>query len=367
MDRMVETSRRYEMVIAAIDAANSRDPRTVAEAGASRPYEVVYSERMNRRLALMYPQASELLRIAAHGQHIRRFDIPRADYPPGREGYNEWRRACREHHARLLADLMRRHGYDAAEIEHVARMVRKEQLKKDKDSQALENVVDVVFLEHYLEEFLGSHSRYDDAKVIDIIGKTLRKMSPHGHRAALGLELPQRTRRLLLAAIERDAAALARLAEAADKGIGSSELERGKDMTTEQKAGRATPTQAQQMVARSMQAILDPASAAGTDPRFRDAPPGWTPGRAEALAVEAGVALNEDVWEVIRVLQGCYKDEASPRLRLLCDALEARFAGKGGMKYLYEILPGGPVLQGCTLAGLKPPAGARDLSFGSVA
>ena len=128
----------------------------------------------------------------------------------------------------------------------------------------------------------------------------------------------------------------------------------------------ATPTTAL-AVARSLQAILNPRGGVETDPSFRDAPTGWTRERAQAVAVEAGIRLTEDVWEVVRVLQGCYKDEVAPRLRLLSSALDARFAGKGGMRYLYEVLPGGPVLQGCALAGLKPPPGARDLSFGSVA
>jgi hypothetical protein len=110
---------------------------------------------------------------------------------------------------------MRRHGYDARDIDHVERLVKKEKLKKDKESQALENVVDVVFLEHYFEEFYGKYSHYDDAKIIDIIGKTLRKMSPKGHQAALALELPERTRKLVLASVEREATALARLAEVA--------------------------------------------------------------------------------------------------------------------------------------------------------
>jgi hypothetical protein len=156
-----------------------------------------------------------LLHIAARGQHIRRFDIPRTNFPEGREGYNQWRRSCREHHARLLGEIMRRHRYDARDIDHVAKLVKKEQLKKDKESQALENVVDVVFLEHYFEEFYGKYSHYDDAKIIDIIGKTLRKMSPKGHQAALALELPERTRRLVLAAVERESRALAKLAEVA--------------------------------------------------------------------------------------------------------------------------------------------------------
>lgn len=212
---MFEPTQRYAAVIAEIDTANADDRRAVVVEGGARPYEVVYSERMMLRLEAMYPQASELLRIAARGQHIRRFDIPRSQFAEGRDGYNEWRRTCREHHAKLLRDIMRRHGYPSQDIEHVAKLVRKEQLKKDKESQALENVVDVVFLEHYFDEFYGKYSHYDDAKIIDIIGKTLRKMSPKGHHAALALDLPERTRKLVLAAVEREATALARLAEVA--------------------------------------------------------------------------------------------------------------------------------------------------------
>jgi len=120
-------------------------------------------------------------------------------------------------------------------------------------------------------------------------------------------------------------------------------------------------------VPRTIFDILHPGAAAAADPKFRDAPDGWTPAHAQALAAEAGLTLTEDHWEVIRVLQGCYKDEFLPRIRLLRNALEARFANKGGMKFLFGILPGGPIAQGCALAGVKPPHGARDISFGSVA
>ena len=206
---------RYTAVIADIDAANADDPRTIVVGSVTRPYEVAYSERMTHRLEAMYSEASELLRIAAHGQHIRRFDIARAQFAEGRDGYNEWRRTCRGHHAKLLGDIMSRNGYDSEAIEHVSKLVKKEQLKKDKESQALENVVDIVFLEHYFDEFCGKYAHYDDAKIIEIIGKTLRKMSPKGHQAALALALPERTRILVLAAVERDAKVLARLAEVA--------------------------------------------------------------------------------------------------------------------------------------------------------
>jgi hypothetical protein len=110
---------------------------------------------------------------------------------------------------------MTRHGYDEAEIAHVTMLIRKEKLKKDKESQALENVVAVVFLEHYFAEFDAAHSGYDDAKMVDIIGKTLRKMSPKGHAAAMALALPARTRKLIEAALAREAEALKKLAQVA--------------------------------------------------------------------------------------------------------------------------------------------------------
>jgi len=136
--------------------------------------------------------------------------------------------------------------------------------------------------------------------------------------------------------------------------------------TPSQETTRTEAPQRRRYAPTSMHDILYP-SAEDSDLDFRDAPAGWTKAKAEELAINAGFKLTEDHWEVMRVLQGCYKDEAAPRLRLLRDALQARFAAKGGVKYLYRILPGGPIVQGCALAGLKPPAGARDLSFGSVA
>ncbi len=197
-----------EATLAAIDAANAEDPRKVD----GRAFEGLYAERMSARLSALYPEASDLLKIAARAQHLRRWEIPRADYPEGRRGYNDWRRACRDHHARLAGDLMRDNGYDDAAIAHVGALIRKEQLKKAPESQALENVAAIVFLEHYFEDFLAKYEGYDDEKIIDILGKTLCKMSPKGHAAALALPLPDRARALVFAAVAREAAALERLA-----------------------------------------------------------------------------------------------------------------------------------------------------------
>ncbi len=212
---MSDPSARFEAVIRAIDAANADDPRSTEVDGVKRPYEVVYAERMTARLAAMYPDASELLRIAARAQHIRRWDIPRDRYPEGRNGYNDWRKACRDHHGVVISKIMSDNGYIQDEIDRVVMLIKKEQLKKDKDSQALENVVDVVFVEHYIGEFVAKYASYDEDKLIDIVGKTLRKMSPKGHAAALALDLPEGTRALIMKAVERESATLAKLAAVA--------------------------------------------------------------------------------------------------------------------------------------------------------
>ncbi len=204
---------KFAAVIAAIDAENARDPRRIEVDGEPRAYETVYAERMTETLDQLYPDASDLLRIAARAQHIRRWEIPRDSYPTGREGYQKWRLALRQMHADIVGRIMAEHGYSAEDIEQVGSFLKKEKLKKVADSQALENVVDVVFLKYYWDEFVGRYPHYDDDKLIDIVGKTLRKMSSHGHQAALALDLPEKTRRIVLAAVEREKDTLARLAE----------------------------------------------------------------------------------------------------------------------------------------------------------
>ncbi len=202
-------------VLAAIDAANADDPRKCVVDGAQIPFEQLYAERMSARLAKVYPEASELLQIAARAQHLRRWEIARADFPQGRHGYNDWRKQCRAHHAELAGKIMRAHGYTEADVAHVGALIRKEQLKKDPESQALENIAAIVFLEHYFEEFLAKYAGYDDEKLVDILAKTLCKMSPRGHAAALELDLPPRGLDLIGQALNKEAAALERLAQVA--------------------------------------------------------------------------------------------------------------------------------------------------------
>ena len=100
---------------------------------------------------------------------------------------------------------------------------------------------------------------------------------------------------------------------------------------------------------------------------FPNAPEHWDIQSAEGIAKEDGLQLSEDHWDLVRALQEYYKKAESPKMRQLKDALEEKFHSRGGMKYLYQIIPSGPVAAGCRLAGLNVPAGAVDKSFGSVA
>lgn len=100
---------------------------------------------------------------------------------------------------------------------------------------------------------------------------------------------------------------------------------------------------------------------------FPHAPSGWDKSVATTVASEDGIELTDDHWQLVHALQEYYHKAERPHLREIKDALEESFHSKGGMKYLYQIMPGGPVAQGCKLAGLDIPAGAVDKSFGSVA
>ena len=191
---MREDGKRLTDVFAAIDAANALDPSTVEVDGQPQPAELAYGRRMSETLARLAPHASEHLRIAARGQHIERWTSPRASYPAGRVGYLKWRKDLQGFHARRIGDIMMAAGYDAGDVERVGALVRKERLKSDPDAQMIEDVACVVFLEHYLGDFLA---KTDEEKLAGILAKTWNKMSPLGRDEARKLALPAPAPRLL--------------------------------------------------------------------------------------------------------------------------------------------------------------------------
>ncbi len=187
-------SARFAAAIAAFDTANAEDPSQDSVDGVSRPHELVQAERLSAWVERLEPNASEALRLAARCQHIRRWTIPRSEYPEGRVGYLQWRRRLGSMHADSAAAILQGVGYDAAVIEQVRRINTKHGLKSNRDAQTMEDALCLSFLEHEAAAFADKHP---PEKVIDVLKKTWKKMSPRGRAAAIALALPAAVRQLV--------------------------------------------------------------------------------------------------------------------------------------------------------------------------
>jgi hypothetical protein len=193
---MASPSPRFPVAIALIDRANAGDPHI--DANETQPKELLYGKRMSAWLQRLAPGASEALQLACRAQHIRRWEIPRTNYPADREGYRQWRTTLARFHADTVAEILREAGYDETLIARVSALVRKEKYKTDPEAQTLEDVACLVFLENHLAEFAANK---DEAKLIDILQKTWRKMSVEGQLAALTIELPGNLKKLVATAL----------------------------------------------------------------------------------------------------------------------------------------------------------------------
>jgi hypothetical protein len=176
---------RFEQAIQLIDQINAEDPISETWKGESFPKELLYSHRITQKLEQFAQDASEHLKIAARAQHIGRWKIQRSEYPMDRPGYLTWREELKKMHAEMTGQLLLATGYEETFISKVKFLIRKKQLKSDLETQALEDVVCLVFMEYYLEDFVAKH---ETEKVRDILKKTWGKMSEKGHKAALQLD-----------------------------------------------------------------------------------------------------------------------------------------------------------------------------------
>ena len=177
----------FTAALAAFDAANAEDPHQETDAaGRTWPKEVLYARRMSACLARVAPEAPEAVQLAARCQHIRRWAIPRQDFPMTRAGYHQWRNTLKQYHAKLAGQLLTEVGYDPATIARVQALVQKQQLAHDPDVQLLEDVICLVFLEYYFSDFAARHP---EVKVIEIVRRTWSKMTERGHKLALQLPL----------------------------------------------------------------------------------------------------------------------------------------------------------------------------------
>lgn len=195
------TSSRFETAIQNIDRANSQDPNKELFQGKEYPKELLYSLRMSAWLDKLRPDASEILKLAARAQHIRRWDIPRSDYPMDRTGYLKWRTFLYGYHAKEAAAEIRAAGYDEATVEKVSTLLLKQNIKTNPEMQLLEDVICLVFLENYFADFSQQH---DEEKIVQIVQKTWRKMSEEGHREALQIPMSPEAQALVKKALKSE-------------------------------------------------------------------------------------------------------------------------------------------------------------------
>lgn len=195
---------RYQAAVAAFDKANGEDPNSETDNGKSYPKELLYSLRMGEMLDRFAPDASEAVKLAVRAQHIQRWKIARDEFPMDRNGYLQWRTKLYKFHAQTAGDLMRSVGYDDEMIERTMMAVSKKGLKVNPETQMMEDVADLVFLEHYMLAFATKHPEYSEEKWIPIINKTWQKMSPSAHEFALAgkIKLPEALVPLILKAVQ---------------------------------------------------------------------------------------------------------------------------------------------------------------------
>ncbi|MCP4008082.1 MAG: DUF4202 domain-containing protein [Proteobacteria bacterium] len=183
----------YDKAVSLMDAANGEDPNIELADGREWPRELLYSHRMSQMLERFQSAADEVVKLAIRGQHIQRWKSPRNAYPMDRAGYHQWRTDLYKFHAVTAAGLMAEAGYDEQALERVRNAIGKRKIKVNPDTQLLEDVASLVFIEFYMLAFAEKHPEYDEAKWINIIQKTWKKMSSDAHAFALSgdLRLPE--------------------------------------------------------------------------------------------------------------------------------------------------------------------------------
>ncbi|HYF46663.1 MAG TPA: DUF4202 domain-containing protein [Acidimicrobiales bacterium] len=185
---------RLEQALAAIDAANADDPNTIDVGGVTRPKELAHAELMTAWIERLVEDPTDAQRLAARAHHLRRWVSPREDYPEGRAGYLRWRKDQGRRQAEEVAELLRGCGYDDETVDRVQAIITKTGLTTDPEVQAHEDALCLVFLQTQL---LDLAEQLGPAKAVEVLAKTVRKMSPRGRSEALELELTPAARSAL--------------------------------------------------------------------------------------------------------------------------------------------------------------------------
>lgn len=190
--------KRFDEAIHAFDDANWQDSQRESTEGESYPREWLYARWLSEWVTRLQPDASEELRLAARCQHIERWKIPRDHFPQGRKGYLDWRASLARFHAQRAGEILARIGYCEQVIERVRDLNLKKNLEGDPETQIIEDALCLVFLEKQFHEFAG---KTETSKVVRILRRTWRKMSPRARQVALTLHFDAGDRKLIDSAL----------------------------------------------------------------------------------------------------------------------------------------------------------------------
>lgn len=207
MTETTQAQQMYEKAIELYNAANSKDPNIEQDYdGKDIPKELLYSQRMLDMINRYLPEADDVAKLSVAAQHIERWKSPRSDYPMNRKGYHLWRTKLYKFHAETAGKLLEEVGYDEDTIERVKLAIGKKNLKSNHDTQILEDIAALTFIEHYMMAMYENFPQYDEDKWIDIIIRTWKKLSPEAHEFALSgkLKLPEPLVPVIVKAIEKN-------------------------------------------------------------------------------------------------------------------------------------------------------------------
>lgn len=192
---------KFSGALRRFDEENGRDPNLLVVDGVPQPHELVYARRLTQWVLQLRPQASEALLLAARCQHICRWMIPRSSYEMTRSGYLRWRNDLKRFHAGKSAEILREVGYAAEMIGRVQDLNLKKKLGQDPECQTLEDALCLVTLQYQLAD-LTSKTAHD--KMVSILQKTWKKMSPVAREHALALPYSENERKLIEQALARE-------------------------------------------------------------------------------------------------------------------------------------------------------------------
>ena len=186
--------KRFEAALRRFDEENSRDPNRQPLDGQALPRELVYARWLTEWVLRLNPGASEELRLAARCQHICRWMIPRDSYPMTRVGYLQWREGLKKFHAQKAGEILRQEGYPEDQIARVQNLNLKKDFPHDPEGRVLEDALCLVFLERQFDDLAA---KTPEAKMIGVLQKSWKKMTPAAHELATTLPFTVREKALL--------------------------------------------------------------------------------------------------------------------------------------------------------------------------